>query len=64
MKLCEWKAREKLTNSSIAEKSGIHESKVDRILREGGCVKIIDAYKIIKLTHGEVSFEDLHLDCD
>ena len=64
MKLSKWKKDNRYTNKQLEILSGIHEAKFKRIVKDEGCVKLSDAYKIIKMTKGDVNFCDLLLEGD
>ena len=65
MKLKDWKEENRYTVVDIAKMSGIHESKIKRMLLEGFCHTLQDAHRIVMMTNGDVGFEDMILrgDC-
>ncbi len=64
MKLSEYKEINCLSLNDMAALFEIDRSNLYRICQDGGCVKLAIATKIVKVTRGEVSFEDLHLEGD
>ena len=59
MEFKKWKEDNRWTCKHLAEKTGIHEARMHRILNGRSCVKLADAHKIVIMTKGEVDYADL-----
>ena len=61
MKLKNYRKINNLSYRALADQLGFSENKTFRICNdeERGCVRLVDAHKIIKVTKGQVTWSDL-----
>jgi hypothetical protein len=56
---CAVKDKNRYTFPMMAKATGIPQSTLQRICADNQCKKLVEAYKIIKMTSGQVGMEDL-----
>jgi len=61
MNLNDWRLKQDLSHENLARLLNLTTSKVYRICTktDNNCIKLIDANKIVSITGGEVSYEDM-----
>jgi len=59
MKLETYRKTHNLSYEQLADLLGLTTNKVFRLCKQSACCKLVDAYKIVQATRGEVSFGDL-----
>jgi plasmid maintenance system antidote protein VapI len=62
MELESWRRDKNISYENLARSLDMTTSKVYRICKKDPCIRLSDAFKIVKLTGGEVDFCDMYVE--